>query len=244
MTPPPLPAVPTPSTCTRDADWWRHAVIYQIYIRSFADGDGDGMGDIAGIRSKIGYLRDLGIDAVWINPWYPSPQADAGYDVADYRAIESMFGDLDQAQALIDELHAAGIRVILDIVPNHTSDQHAWFSRRPPPIQRARARLLRVQVAAPGRVAAEQLARDVRWAGLGPGSGERSTSRGRLLPAPVRAGAARPELGEPGRPRRLRADVALLVRPRGRRVPDRRRARADQGPGLPRPAAGFGALRG
>jgi alpha-glucosidase len=112
-----------------DADWWRHAVIYQIYIRSFADGDGDGMGDIAGIRSKIGYLSDLGIDAVWINPWYPSPQADAGYDVADYRAIEAMFGDLDQAQALIDELHAAGIRVILDIVPNHSSDQHAWFQR-------------------------------------------------------------------------------------------------------------------
>jgi alpha-glucosidase len=122
---------PTPAdtTAAADSDWWRHAVIYQIYIRSFADGDGDGMGDIAGIRSKIGYLRDLGIDAVWINPWYPSPQADAGYDVADYRAIEPMFGDLDQAQAMIDELHAAGIRVVLDIVPNHTSDQHAWFRR-------------------------------------------------------------------------------------------------------------------
>ncbi len=128
----PSPAAATATTAdlaTADADWWRHAVIYQIYIRSFADGNGDGMGDIAGIRSKIGYLSDLGIDAVWINPWYPSPQADAGYDVADYRAIESMFGDLDQAQALIDELHAAGIRVILDIVPNHTSDQHAWFQK-------------------------------------------------------------------------------------------------------------------
>ncbi len=107
--------------------WWRDAVIYQIYLRSFADGDGDGLGDIAGIRSRLPYLADLGVDAVWINPWYPSPMADAGYDVADYRDVEPRFGTLADAEALLAEAHEAGLRVLLDIVPNHTSDQHPWF---------------------------------------------------------------------------------------------------------------------
>ncbi len=109
------------------ANWWRDAVIYQVYIRSFADGDGDGLGDIAGLRSRLGYLADLGVDALWINPWYPSPMADAGYDVADYRAVEPRFGSLEDAEALLHEAHEAGLRVLLDIVPNHTSDRHAWF---------------------------------------------------------------------------------------------------------------------
>jgi alpha-glucosidase len=107
--------------------WWRDAVVYQLYIRSFADGNGDGVGDIAGIRARLGHLRDLGVDAVWINPWYPSPMADGGYDVADYRAVEPVFGTTEEAAALIVEAHALGLRVILDIVPNHTSDQHPWF---------------------------------------------------------------------------------------------------------------------
>jgi alpha-glucosidase len=109
------------------AGWWRDAVVYQVYIRSFADGNGDGVGDIAGIRSRLDYLRDLGVDALWINPWYPSPMADGGYDVADYRAVEPVFGTADEAAAMIEEAHARGLRVILDIVPNHTSDRHAWF---------------------------------------------------------------------------------------------------------------------
>ncbi|PRC49016.1 alpha-glucosidase, partial [Mycobacterium sp. ITM-2017-0098] len=95
--------------------------------RSFADGNGDGIGDISGLRARLPYLSSLGVDAIWINPWYPSPMADAGYDVADYRDIEPTYGTLDEAQALITEAHALGIRVILDIVPNHTSNQHAWF---------------------------------------------------------------------------------------------------------------------
>ncbi|WBO65678.1 glycoside hydrolase family 13 protein [Streptomyces camelliae] len=112
-----------------DADWWRSAVIYQVYIRSFADGDGDGTGDIAGLRSRLPYLAYLGVDAIWINPWYPSPLADGGYDVSDYRDIHPAYGTLDQAEQLITEAHELGIRVILDIVPNHTSDQHAWFQQ-------------------------------------------------------------------------------------------------------------------
>ena len=108
-------------------EWWRRAVVYQIYIRSFADGNGDGIGDIAGIRHRLPYLRDLGIDAIWITPWYPSPMADGGYDVADYCDIDPQFGSLADAAELVREAHELGIRVLIDLVPNHTSDQHPWF---------------------------------------------------------------------------------------------------------------------
>ena len=107
--------------------WWRDAVVYQIYIRSFADGDGDGVGDISGMRSRLPYLRDLGVDALWVNPWFRSPMVDGGYDVADYRSIDPLFGTLDDALAFIEDAHKHGIKVLLDIVPNHTSDQHPWF---------------------------------------------------------------------------------------------------------------------
>lgn len=109
------------------APWWKTAVVYQVYIRSFADGNGDGIGDIPGLTTRLPYLAKLGIDAVWINPWYPSPMADAGYDVADFRAIEPTYGTLNEAEQFIAAAHESGIRVILDIVPNHTSDQHPWF---------------------------------------------------------------------------------------------------------------------
>jgi alpha-glucosidase len=112
---------------TTTGAWWRSAVIYQVYIRSFADGNGDGIGDIAGIRSRLPYLAGLGIDALWINPWYPSPMADGGYDVSDYRSIAPEFGTLDEAAALVREAHEHGLKVVLDIVPNHTSDRHPWF---------------------------------------------------------------------------------------------------------------------
>jgi len=107
--------------------WWQTAVVYQVYIRSFADGNGDGIGDIAGLRSRLPYLAQLGVDAIWINPWYPSPLADGGYDVADYRDIEPRYGTLAEADLVIAEAHQAGIRVLLDIVPNHSSDHHRWF---------------------------------------------------------------------------------------------------------------------
>ena len=109
------------------ATWWRDAVIYQVYIRSFADGDGDGLGDIAGLRSRLGHIADLGVDAIWINPWYPSPMADAGYDVSDYRDVEPRFGSLEAFDRLLGEAHERDIRVILDWVGNHTSAQHPWF---------------------------------------------------------------------------------------------------------------------
>ncbi|WP_411140587.1 glycoside hydrolase family 13 protein [Streptomyces sp. x-80] len=121
------PTGPAPAATT--TDWWRDAVIYQVYPRSFADGNGDGMGDLAGIRSRLPYLRDLGVDAVWLSPFYASPQADGGYDVADYRAIDPMFGTLHDADAVIREAHALGLRIIVDVVPNHCSDQHEWFQR-------------------------------------------------------------------------------------------------------------------
>jgi len=124
------------------APWWRSAVIYQIYVRSFADGNGDGIGDLAGVRSRLPYLVDLGVDAIWFTPWYVSPLADGGYDVADYRAIDPAFGTLDEAERLIAEARGLGIRTIVDIVPNHVSERHPWFqaalAARPGSPERAR----------------------------------------------------------------------------------------------------------
>ena len=124
--------------------WWRDAVTYQIYIRSFADANGDGKGDVEGIRSRLPYLKKLGIDAIWITPWYPSPQKDHGYDVADYMDIEPDYGTLAEAERLIEEAHAMGIRVIVDLVPNHSSDQHKWFQAalKSPPGSKERARYM------------------------------------------------------------------------------------------------------
>ena len=110
-----------------DGAWWRGAAIYELYVQSFADGNGDGLGDLAGVRARLPYLAALGIDAIWFTPWYPSPKSDAGYDVADYRSIDPAFGTLTDADALIADGHAHGIKTIIDIVPNHCSDQHPWF---------------------------------------------------------------------------------------------------------------------
>jgi alpha-glucosidase len=107
--------------------WWREAVVYQIYPRSFADASGDGVGDLEGLRSHLEYLEWLGVDALWLSPIYRSPMADFGYDVADYCDVDPLFGDLATFDALLEEAHSRGLRVLLDWVPNHTSDQHPWF---------------------------------------------------------------------------------------------------------------------
>lgn len=111
-----------------DGPWWRHAVIYQVYPRSFADSNGDGIGDLPGITARLPHLAELGVDALWLSPFYVSPQADAGYDVADYRDVDPVFGTLSDIDTLLDAAHRLGLRVIVDLVPNHTSDQHAWFA--------------------------------------------------------------------------------------------------------------------
>ncbi|MDT9683596.1 glycoside hydrolase family 13 protein [Streptomyces sp. TRM76323] len=108
-------------------DWWRDAVIYQVYVRSFADSDGDGIGDLRGVRERLPHLAGLGVDAVWLTPFYVSPQADGGYDVADHRAVDPVFGELADADELVRAAHELGLRVIVDVVPNHTSDRHPWF---------------------------------------------------------------------------------------------------------------------
>ncbi|MGV8972598.1 MAG: glycoside hydrolase family 13 protein [Rhodoglobus sp.] len=110
-----------------ESDWWRQAAVYQIYPRSFADSDGDGIGDLPGIGAHVPYLARLGVDAVWLSPFYPSALVDGGYDVDDYRAVDPRLGTLDDFDALVSALHSAGIRVVVDLVPNHTSDRHAWF---------------------------------------------------------------------------------------------------------------------
>ncbi len=122
--------------------WWKHAVCYQIYVRSFADGNGDGIGDLPGIRSRLPYLKSLGVDAIWVTPFYPSPQHDHGYDVSDYFGVDPLFGQLSDADALIATAHELGLRVIVDIVPNHTSSEHEWFQQAlsAPPGSAERAR--------------------------------------------------------------------------------------------------------
>jgi alpha-glucosidase len=107
--------------------WWKHAVIYEIYPRSFQDSNGDGMGDLNGVTSRLNYLHDLGVDAIWITPFYPSPQVDYGYDIADYTSIDPAYGTMDDFDRLVREAKKRDIRVILDFVINHTSEQHAWF---------------------------------------------------------------------------------------------------------------------
>jgi oligo-1,6-glucosidase len=107
--------------------WWKAAVVYQIWPRSFADGDGDGIGDLVGITGRLDYLAALGVDVVWLSPVYPSPQDDAGYDISDYQDIDSTFGSLEDFQALLEAVHERGMRLVMDLVVNHTSDEHPWF---------------------------------------------------------------------------------------------------------------------
>jgi glycosidase len=109
--------------------WWQRGVVYQIYPRSFQDSNGDGVGDLAGIRARLAHLVELGVDALWVSPFYPSPMRDFGYDVSDFTGVDPIFGTLDDLDRLVADAHARGLRIVVDWVPNHTSDEHPWFQR-------------------------------------------------------------------------------------------------------------------
>jgi alpha-glucosidase len=126
MTAPAPSAVHRPGT-SQGGSWSRDAVIYQIYVRSFADSNGDGVGDLPGITARLDHVVDLGVDAIWLTPFYPSPMADGGYDVADFRDVDPLFGSLADFDELLDQAHRRGLRVIIDVVPNHVSSRHSWF---------------------------------------------------------------------------------------------------------------------
>ena len=112
---------------SNDNDWWRGAVIYQIYPRSFFDSSGDGNGDLAGVAAKMDYIADLGVDAIWLSPFFTSPMKDMGYDVSDYRNVDPRFGTLNDFDTVVSAAHKRGVKVLIDQVLNHTSDQHPWF---------------------------------------------------------------------------------------------------------------------
>ena len=210
------------------------AVIYQVYPRSFADADGDGIGDLPGITARLDHLAELGVDAVWLSPFYPSPQADAGYDVADYRDVDPLFGTLADFDALIAAAQARGLRVIVDLVPNHTSVGARWFQAAlaaGPGSAGAERYIFREGRGAGRRPAAERLAERLRRPGLDPG--HRADGRPAVVPAPVRHRPARPQLGQPRGPRRVPRRPAVLAGPGRRRLPGRRGARPGQAGGCP-----------
>ena len=207
---------------TQDAPWWTRAVVYQVYPRSFADSDGDGIGDLRGILGRLDHLAELGVDVVWLSPIYASPQDDNGYDISDYQAVDPVFGTLEDLDELVAALHERGMKLVMDLVVNHTSDEHPWFveSRDPSSPKRDwywwRPPRDGMAAGAPG-------AEPTNWGSFfgGLGLGARRGLR-RVLPAPVQPQAAGPELGEPAGPRGGLRDDALVAGPRGRRLPDGR----------------------
>ena len=166
----------------------RDAVVYEVYPRSFADADGDGVGDLPGLRSRLAYLADLGVDAIWLTPFYPSPLADGGYDVSDYCAVDPLLGTMADFDQLVKDADAHQIRVIVDLVPNHCSSAHPLFraALAAAPGSQERARFIfRDGRGAGRRTAAEQLGIVVRRPGLDPGDRGRRQPRA-VVPAPVR----------------------------------------------------------
>ena len=174
-------------------DWWKSAVVYQVYPRSFADSDGDGVGDLRGIVGRLDYLHALGVDVIWLSPVYRSPQIDNGYDISDYRDIDPMFGTLAEFDTLLARVHARGMKLVMDLVVNHTSDEHPWFvesrSSRDNPKRDW-------YVWRDARDGAEPNDLGVVLLRLGLGMGPEHRP---VLPAPLRPQAARSELGQSGR---------------------------------------------
>ena len=199
-----------------DGDWWRGCVIYQVYPRSFQDTTGDGSGDLKGITQRLGHIASLGVDAVWLSPFFKSPMADMGYDVSDYCDVDPMFGTLEDFDALVAEAHRLGLKIIIDQVLSHSSDQHPWFIESRASRDNPQGRLVCLGRSQAGRHGAEQLAVGLRRPGLGVGFDAPA-----VLPAQFPRLAARPQLPQSGGAGCAARHGALLARPRRRRLPAR-----------------------
>lgn len=188
--------------------WWKQAVVYQVYPRSFKDSRGEGLGQIAGVIEKIGYLKELGVDAIWLSPFYPSQLADGGYDVDDYRNVDPKLGTMDDFDALAKAAHADGIKIVVDIVPNHSSNLHEWFkaalAAKPGSPERDRYIFPRRQ-GTERRRAADQLAEPLRRPCMD------ARARRPMVSAHVHQGTAGLELEKRGRARRFHQNPAFLA---------------------------------
>ena len=188
--------------------WWKQAVVYQVYPRSFKDSRGEGLGQIAGVTEKIGYLKELGVDAIWLSPFYPSQLADGGYDVDDYRNVDPKLGSMDDFDALAKAAHADGIKIVVDIVPNHSSNLHEWFkaalAAKPGSLERDRY-IFRDGKGTERRRAADQLAEPLRRPCMD------ARARRPMVSAHVHQGTAGLELEKRGRARRFHQNPAFLA---------------------------------
>ena len=212
--------------------WWEEAVVYEVYPRSFADADGDGVGDLPGLRSRLPYLADLGVDAIWLTPFYPSPLADGGYDVSDYRAVDPLLGTMADFDALVSDAAGHQIRVIIDLVPNHCSSTHPLFQAAlaAPPGSRERARFIFRDGRGEG---GEQPPNNWISQFAGPAWTRVTEADGRPGQWYLHLFDHRPaglELEQPGRGLHVRGRDQVLAGPRRRRAAGRRRARPVQGP--------------
>ena len=209
---------------------WRRWVVYQVYPRSFADSDGDGVGDLRGVLSRLDHLQRLGVDVVWLSPVYRSPMDDNGYDISDYTDVDPLFGTLADLDELIGALHARGMRLVMDLVVNHTSDEHPWFTESRSSRDNPKRDWYWWRDARPGAAPGTPGAEPTNWESFFSGPCWTWDERDRpVLPAPVLPQAARPELGESrGAPGDLRHD-AMVAGPGRGRVPDGRDRHDQQG---------------
>ena len=231
-------------TDSRPAGWWRTAVVYQVYPRSFADSDGDGVGDIPGITAHLDHLERLGIDVLWLSPVYRSPMDDNGYDISDYQDIDPLFGTLADLDALIAGCHARGIRLVMDLVVNHTSDEHPWFVESRDPASPKRDWYW-WRPPRPGHEPGTPGAEPTNWESVFSGPAwELDEASGEYYLHLFSPQAAGPELGEPGRATGGLRDDALVGRPGRRRLPDgRHRPRLARPDAARRPGAPGRAVR-
>ena len=196
----PHPAVDTElSRSAGRRDWWKSAVVYQVYPRSFADSDGDGVGDLGGVLDHLDHLELLGVDVVWLSPVYRSPMADNGYDISDYHDVDPLFGTLEQLDELIAQLHARDMKLVMDLVVNHTSSAHAWFAESRSSTDNPKRDWYWWRFPRPGHEPGSPGSEPTNWGSAfsRPGVDLRRPHR-RVLPARVRPRPARPQLGEPG----------------------------------------------